>query len=195
MSYEARTFARSQAARKGWALRRGSWEEYVFLQDSSDRLAALARIASSVESDAQYWELVSLVWTLEESPGDKAFVWRGLLSASRAGRDAMMSDDERRTLASMTMPLTIYRGAGTSEFADGFSWTVRLGVAEAFARRFSPPTGGVLITGKIERAGVVAYLTGCREDEVLVLPGTVTISSVEPAESASGSDASGPGSR
>lgn len=186
------TSARSFAARKGAAKRRGDWDQYLSMQGHHECLMAFVRIADEIASDADYWRLLSETWSRNEAPGTDAALWRALLTADRPGREAMMTTGERAALDAMPDLLTVYRGAGHPDYADGFAWTLDRDKAVFFAnyaeRAFGRSTSGggfvggdpVLSIGEMRRDAVLAYLAEREESEVLVLPGAVDIQTVEP---------------
>lgn len=191
---ELRKRSRRKAALKGWARRRGDWRAYLDLHGHAEALLAFVRVADDIEDDALYWELLSDTWTRTEAPSADAALWRALLAGDRPRREAMMTAEERDALAAMPEVLTVYRGAGHPDYADGLAWTLDRGRAAwfagyaplALARSWVPGRvrsgEPVLATGTVARGDVIAYLTERQEAEVLVLPSAVQVQSVEPVD-------------
>lgn len=76
--------------------------------------------------------------------------------------------DRLRTAAGA---LTVYRGVGKEGNPKGMAWTLSRKTAEWFARRFGgKDVDGWVYTARIPSFGILAYLTGRGEDEVVVDP-------------------------
>lgn len=154
---------------KGGALRRGDWDEYVWLHDRPDRVHAFLRVANRDIGDAEYWRLLGEIWTDAEGPGHQDALWRALLAADRAGREGLMSEDDRAMYDSLPDIVTVYRGFDRDGGEGGLSWTLDRSRAEWFARRFAFDGPPKLATTQVPKEDVIAYFGGRSEAEVLVL--------------------------
>lgn len=74
--------------------------------------------------------------------------------------------------------ITVYRGVGRHGEASGMSWTLKRETAEFFARRFGKNKGSVF-TATIPTWGILAYLTGRDEEEIVVDPADLTVTGEE----------------
>ena len=90
---------------------------------------------------------------------------------------AMMMPEEREELASMTFPLTVYRG-GTGDprlVAFGMSWTLSREIADFFAHEWPAKFGNqddpVVVCRQIDRDDVAAYFNDRGECEIVVTCG------------------------
>jgi hypothetical protein len=164
---------RSLAAQKGWALRRGEWEQYLNMHAHQDCLSAFARIFDMLDGPT-YWRLLGELWTRTEGfHGDKN-VWRDLLSLHPADRGAAMDEAERQTLSNLPPEIRVFRGAGGEQFVRGFSWTLNLEQAEWFARRFAVLHKTPLVAcGRVRKSNVIAYLDHREEREIVTMPESV----------------------
>lgn len=69
--------------------------------------------------------------------------------------------------------ITIYRGEDTKStpYAEAYSWTTNLKVAEKFANRFS--NEGIIYEGKVKQKNILDYIEDKNENEILVYPENV----------------------
>ena len=160
------------------AKRAADWYEFIFLHDRPARPGALMEIRAAIKHDAEYWSRVRDVWEDAEIPSEAESLWRDLLTAPRARREAMMHDggdwDEPWLLSLLPDPVPVFRGFNGPDDDDGqgFSWTTDRVKAEWFARRLGRVREGWprIAVGTVDKANVIAYLLERDEDEVLVLP-------------------------
>jgi len=104
----------------------------------------------------------------------------------------MMTEPERKVLASLPDVVTVYRGAGNPAYLSGFSWTLDRARAKWFARRFGSAEAvvvahrltrahahqeirPVVAIGRLRRFDVIAYRAGRNEAEIVALPESVSI--------------------
>lgn len=160
---------------------KGDWGSYLELFNAEYVLLALHQIRDVVP-DREYWWLLRGVYTELAIIGGKQKLLRRLLYADRPGRHWIMSPYERRRLREMADPITVYRGIHyprrcVREFIAGFSWTVDRRVAMCFAR---PELLGLgfdmvpaIVSGKVNKADVVAYIAARKEREILIDPNLI----------------------
>lgn len=153
------------------ALDERDWSSYVFLHERPYRLEAFLELGEHLADDpAAYWSLFGRVWIDSENIRQNYEVWTRLLRlGDRVEMRAMMDDDERARLDVMPSEFTIFQGH-TDERDDGWSWTLDLGTASWFARRFArlEDASPLVTEGKVKRDDVIALLTSRNEEEVLV---------------------------
>jgi hypothetical protein len=165
------------------ALGAGNWYRAVFTYERGYRLTGLLRCIRHRglrASPAAYWPLVAAVWADSESTGRNLATWRDLWGIGRwpkvpHRRKHVMNDEERAALAALPPLVPIYRGIGHRRAALGLSWTIDRERAEWFARRFAGVAGRrpFLVSGKIERRHMLAYLGERKESEIVVDPDKV----------------------
>lgn len=179
---------REIAARTEELLVHGEWEQYLRAHGPRTCLDALRRVARDrrfqVEPPELYWRLVEDCWHDAGAFAD-ARTWVELLSDPRPGREAIMDEQERALLAALPDELFVYRGVGNGAHIAGLSWTLHRGVAAWFAwtagmraRRagLDPlPCVPLVVTGRLRRVDVIAYLNGRNEAELVAFPDSVTI--------------------
>ena len=130
--------------------------------------------------DAAYWRTVAALWSLSDSCSADIAKWRGLLTADRPGREHMTGAEGLAQLAAMPSVLTVYRGYDGQGIPDGLAWTLDRAIAVSYAHR-TGREGATVVTGRLRRADVIAYLTADREAEVLALPEDVFFRREDPA--------------
>jgi hypothetical protein len=148
-----------------------NWRTAIWLHERAYRGVALARFAPHIESDQDYWSLVTDFWMDSENIHEEPDLWDNLLHADRGSHEAMMDQDERDTLAELPDRFTVYQGH-TDLRDDGWSWTLNRDKAIWFARRFAGFDDAlpVLSSTRVDKANVHALLLGRGEDEVLIDP-------------------------
>lgn len=160
------------------AARAGKWANVVWLHERPWRPDVLV---GRVPGDADgFWELAAHVWVDTEFPHLREALWRELFA--RPGVKLMMSREELDVLSSLPQRVNIYRGAVRRKGESGLSWTLDRGRAAWFSRRFAlDGEEPVVLEGRVNRAEIIAFLTGRNEDEVLVLPEAVQVVDVSSA--------------
>jgi hypothetical protein len=158
----------------------GDWDSYVFLHERPYRPEALSAAAAMGCEGEGYCRLLGEVWIDTEAPGEYEEEWRDLLPQGDVWQRWLMDADERAAFASLPDPAPALRGYSLDGRERGFSWTTDYQCAEKFAHRFSMLGGEArVVAGTVPKSNVIAYLLGRRESEVLTLPESVTITSVE----------------
>jgi hypothetical protein len=122
-----------------------------------------------------------VVWTEAETLWFYRRDWLGLfVRHSEAIRQKWMCERERTTLASLPVPVTIYRGYNKPHAKIGLSWSLRRDVARKV------PTCGWrghenpwLVTAQIDPRTAIAYLDARDEQEVIVRPSDIQVISDE----------------
>jgi hypothetical protein len=135
-------------------------------------------------TDEEYWPLLAMIWIDSENISQFHNLWISLLTSNRRGRDALMSSEERATLAALPDPVTVYRGF-THGALRGLSWTQDHVLAQWFAHRFArlddegPPQVAI---GTVAREAILAVFLERRgsESEVVVNPDDVRNLHIKP---------------
>ena len=162
------------------ALLNRDWFQLLGLYEKPYRIGKLLELQLAMTGKwEEYWPLVSFVWTSTEN----FWQYRNEISAlvAPSGRDLskrylIMTKYERRVVASLPNPITIYRGCGFDN-ENGWSWTISRSQAEWFAKRFSVlgnRFSGQVLTGKCKRSSIIAYFASRREREIVIQPSHVT---------------------
>jgi hypothetical protein len=163
-------------ARIAEAKRTGDWHTFVVWHERAYRFGALRKALRKIDDPGLAASLVGEVWQDSENIRQYCKAWISVWSAL-ANPQAAMNDAERSALADLPSQITVFRGyAGRTRrgLAGGLSWTTSKDKAEWFAERFSPPGSPCFVgTGSVQKRDVLAYFTGRREEEVVVLPGRV----------------------
>jgi hypothetical protein len=151
--------------------------ELIALHETPYRLDALLGYGLRL-SDESYWEAVRFAWTDTETPGLNLELWEQVLDAPRLGRDALMTSDERATLAALPDEVTVYRGFNHDGGQFGLSWTLDAHRAEWFAHRFAFNGVPRVAVGQVDRDLVIAYFACRREAEIVALAEDVDVTMV-----------------
>ena len=159
----------------------------------TDPITILGRITKSyrgaflktVREDLSVEDLskaLRMVWMSVEKPGrNPSFTKQSWVSTFRRCEPAfLMEPSELQTLSQLPDLIEVYRGIwweGKGNPVDGaikgLSWTTDRAVAEFFAYRFqgkNPARQGRVYQAYIPKSGVLAYLDGRNEKEVVVDP-------------------------
>jgi hypothetical protein len=157
------------------AIARRDWEAYVLLHERPYRPDALRLVVNVLAGQplapVDYWHLVTWTWRDSENIHQNRRQWRRLWLRSnyRASRPLFaMNPQERAALAEMPEELRVYRGQ-SARHLPGMSWTADRDLARWFAVRLRPEEPTVL-SGRVRRDNVLAYLTGRNENELVLLP-------------------------
>jgi hypothetical protein len=151
------------------------WRAVIWLHEKPYRVGAFKRYADKL-SDAEYWETLAEVWMIVENLHRYKEDIPNLLKSSRPCRERMMTKEERAKLVSLPEKLTVYRGFMPGKNQRGWSWTLNKGKAEWFARRFHRKGAKVAI-GTCAKSDVIALLLGRDEDEIIIDPSKVKVTS------------------
>ncbi|MDB4694382.1 hypothetical protein OAF30_03030 [Flavobacteriales bacterium] len=122
-----------------------------------------ATCGSQLRQDASSWDdsAMERLWMWGQDQG-----WNS---------DHVMTPEELQAFNGMQFPLTVFRGVALAEGAQlsleepGSCWTLDQSKAEWFAKRAGDQGSAWLLTAKVQRADVLAYL-GEREEEVMLIP-------------------------
>lgn len=172
--YEHKTSSLTRASESG------DWDTYVFLHERPWRISAFVTIQDRID-DSTYWQLLSSIWTDSENIRQNPEVWEALLGSDRPRRANLMNPTEQLALDALPETITVYQGH-TDERSDGWSWTTDREVAIWFANRFAGMERAEprVTTATVPKDAVLAYLLGRNEQEILVSPEDVTITSTKP---------------
>jgi hypothetical protein len=148
------------------------WSKYLLIHERPYRVDAFKAVASKMD-DKSYWSTLADVYTDSENLRQNQGAIRRLLTADRPHREAMMSDEEREVLDSLSETVTIFRGYGFDN-SHGWSWTISREKAEWFGNRFAQEVGGVprVATGTVRKSDIIAYFDG-QEKEVVCDPKSI----------------------
>jgi hypothetical protein len=138
-------------------------------------------------TDAEYWEILSDLYSSAEFFTPDFEVWENLLFSTRpiSGAVKMMRPVDRRALANLPPRFTVYRGQQSAEHGPGFSWTIDRARAHWFAHTRGAERmallaagtwskgAGVVLRGVVSKTDVLCYLSGRGEDEIIVHPSRI----------------------
>jgi hypothetical protein len=147
------------------------WLQFLSLCDRPDRWSAFRALRKQLD-DPEYWRCLRYIYEDTESLWQQRDL-RKLLRASRAQRETIMNAAERERLAALPEVVTVYRGCRAHN-RDGVAWTLDADSARWFAGRLGEP-GGILVTGSIERATIIALFIARSEEEIVADPHDVRI--------------------
>lgn len=155
----------------------GRWYEYLFLHERFWRANAFLQIQAEL-FDAEYWHLLSEVWSDAEAIYPNRIVWWELLGCFRQHRESFMTAPDRRALRKLPDSLQVYRGTRSDERDDngylGFSWTVDKKVAQWFATRSDVDgTSPQIAIAECNKEDVIGYFSSSDEKEIVVLSGNL----------------------
>lgn len=194
MNWLANDQLRHKGALCEQALTDGDWDAFVLLHERPYRpdalLQAVDELAREPLTPADYWQLVAWVWRDSENIHQNMHKWRDLWARPRyrSSRSACaMNPEEQAALAAMPREIRVFRGQSALH-PPGMSWTPDRDRAVWFAFRLRPEEPTV-ISGRVRRDDVLAYLTGRGEDEIVVLPERVEVEA--PMAASAGADGRG----
>lgn len=140
---------------------------YIFLHEKPYRYDSFREVCEKL-SDQLYWEMLADVWTNSENIWQNRNGWIQLLSESRPGKNQFFMDDEERlTYNALSDVVTCHRGYTPGKNMNGISYTLSYEKAQWFANRFSK--NGKVITLKVPKIKIFAYLSGRNEQEVIII--------------------------
>ena len=119
----------------------------------------------------QYWQLLGEVWVNSENIWQNKQRWFKLLSSKAFDKDYFMNKADRRFFDKIPDELVVYRGYIPFQNEDGFSYTLVKEKAEWFANRFGKD--GKVLTRKINKSEIFAFMNSRGEHEVIILPKTI----------------------
>ena len=150
------------------ALESKNYKQFVWLFERPYRVEAFIKIADKL-SDTDYWRLLSDIWIDTENQYAYLKEWKKLLTANRAYRYYMMSEEDDQLYRSLVEDeygkVTIYRGCQKGLNENGLSWTLDKSKAKFFAKRFGKK--GIVLERQVPKSNIVAVLTGRGESEVI----------------------------
>jgi hypothetical protein len=142
--------------------------------DHDRGVSALNELPLDVPDD-DYRALVRKTWTWSSGIWENRAGWRDIFVGKRRALVSFTSDDDAEKLATLPDPLIIYRGCcGHNQL--GFSWTLDRQRAErfaAFTQEWTKEDRRFLVSGKVRKARVLAYVTTRNEEEIIALPENV----------------------
>lgn len=146
------------------ALAKKNYNTVVYLHERPYRIQAFLDVMESME-DADYWKLLSSIWTDTENSWQNFQMWNALLRSPRPERHNLMDEEELNHLASLPNEVVVYRGCVAGVNENGLSWTLDKTKAEFFANRFSK--NGIVLEKTINKDEIVAVFLGRNESEVI----------------------------
>jgi hypothetical protein len=155
------------------SLEEGDFSTYVWMHERPYRWEAFCNISSQLNNE-DYWKLARSIWIDSENIWQLIPIIHDALTAKErlSSRSSMMTEDEREFLNELPDEVTVYRGAG-KENRKGYSWTVDKETAEWFATRLR--NVGEVLTGRVKKSDIIAYISGRDEHEIIAVPGDVKI--------------------
>jgi hypothetical protein len=147
------------------------WGHYIFLHERPYRWEAFQNIEHLIDEEKEFWELFRSVWIDSENMWQCHDVVNDLIS-TRENSHLIMDEEEKEQLSKMAECITIYRGC-TSKNKNGFSWTTSKKTANWFATRLNDR--GHVLTGKIQKQKVIAFIDGRGESEIIAYANDIEI--------------------
>lgn len=144
-----------------------------------DRLQILHLVSGMWEMNGEYETILRDAWTSTEFPPQLPN--RTLISLfERADKSKMMDDVEKAKLGELPEVITIWRGLQDKRAkTKGLSWTVNRNTAIWFATRWKSDQTK-LVTAKIRKEYVYAYINQRNEEELVVNPNHLSIQDTTP---------------
>ncbi len=155
------------------SLKEKDFSTHVWMYERPYRWEAFYSI-SSLLNDDEYWTLARSIWTDSENIWQLIPIIHDALTANErlSSRSLMMTAEERKFLNELPDEIIVYRGAG-KENRKGYSWTIDKEMAKWFATRLRKV--GELLTGRIQKSNIIAYISARNEDEIIAIPSDVKI--------------------
>jgi len=148
---------------------------YVFTHERPYRFNALLQVYDELRSK-DLGELIADVWIDSENIHENFSEWCDLLSHAQAIDAPITTKEDLIELNKLPFDLEVYRGIQYDSQRDGLSWTLDRDKAIWFAKRFQRPNVQPrLLSGKLDRQNVLAYMTGRGESEIICWPENVTV--------------------
>lgn len=171
-------------------LRDGDYGDYLLTFGSHECFQPFLDIIPRL-SDREYWQNLTQVWTRAEATLPDRKIWLRLFQSKRPGREHLMNDDERASLAAMPNVIKLWRGCGHESAIGGLSWTLNPERAAFFAGYACGPrrqdlvgqtgTEPILVKATCRKSDVLAYFTHRKESEIVIHPDHVTYRRTSPA--------------
>lgn len=164
-----RAFEQKQrAVDEAWA--EENWQTFIWMHERPHRIEAFYEAADLMD-DETFWSLLGDIWTDSENIWQAEEMWLDMLHADRPGREQMMDEGERETLAQLPSDVEVFRGFCKDGRETGLSWTTDRRRAEWFAQRLALDDDNPrLATAHVKREKIIACFNGRGENEVVVLP-------------------------
>jgi hypothetical protein len=160
---------RHKVTQRDEALEKKNWETYIFLHERPYRVRALSRAMrmGAVVSP----KLVRSSWTDSENIWQNKAQWQNIWRSMGDPR-SVMDDNEQTVFKWMPEEVTVHRGIRhRTHWPRGMSWTRDKERAVWFAHRLASgrnvPT---VLTAKVLKKHVLAYVNARGEEEVVVMP-------------------------
>lgn len=148
-----------------------NWSSYVFIHERPYRLQAFCEIMSDL-TDREYWELLGSIWSDSENIWQYKDMWDLLLKSTRPEREYFMDEDERKFFSELPEEITVYRGCQVGRNEKGLSWTLDEKRAKWFSTRLlhkDEKDTAKVVKKTVKKADVFAYLSGRKEEEIILL--------------------------
>lgn len=146
-------------------LAKGEYAGYVFLHERPYRFQTFQDISDKIPVKA-YWPLLREVWEDSENIFENLSMWEEAWLGSVPTK--VMDKEEKKVFKSLPAYVTIYRGVQKKSYAYGMSFTVDRDRAVWFANRWQKKgERGFLITGNVHKTGILGYLNGRGEKEIV----------------------------
>lgn len=142
----------------------GDYSQYIWLYERAWRLTAFFDICHEL-SDADYWRILSQIWTDSENVFQTYDEWREIFLGNYEDARKMCDPDELAVLNSLPETVTVYRGFNHRDGQKGLSWTLDPDIATFFAKRFGRQSR--IATAVIRKDKILAYLSGRGESEIV----------------------------
>ena len=114
-------------------------------------------------SDEQYWRLLGRVYGCQKFTHDRRDLFDELFRSERPGRENLMDAEEREIFARLPDEFVVYRGYSEDVwlgYTDGIAWTLDRRHAVWYANWNRELENVRVITGRVRKADIWAYLEG-----------------------------------
>lgn len=139
------------------------WDEALGRIHIHSQLEYFAAIAKFVP-DARYWDVLSRVFQMQDILHPDVELLDRMFRSDRPGRENLMTECEQDVFKRLPGMLTVYRGYDGDRYwegaADGLSWTLDHRVAVWFGNWCRDSESPSVVTGRIRKSHVWAYLHG-----------------------------------
>lgn len=151
------------------AKKKKNWSEYIWMHEKPYRLTAFAEVANEYSlTNKEYWQFLKSVYQESENIWQNKLVWLQFLRSERRDRIEFMDDEDRQIFWELPKEVTVYRGYIKGKNKNGISFTLSHETAKWFANRFGR---GEVLTQRVRKEAIFAYLGGRGEEEVIILKG------------------------
>jgi hypothetical protein len=114
-------------------------------------------------SDQRFWETMRTLW-VTAGKQENYTVFRRLFASKRPHRDWFMTLEDAAYLDALPEEFEVYRAA-YPEGDEGLSWTLD----KNFVEKYAKDLGRILLTRKVRKSDVFAYISRRGESEILIL--------------------------